>query len=147
MTTITHNRMLKSLYFIGTLLVCTLLLQACSQKVLFQNSSVVPAAEGSIKLKKDKNNNYNIALSVMRLAEPSRLIPPQNVYIVWIETEKNGVKNAGQLKTSSGMFSKTLKSSLNTVTAFKPVRIFITAEDNPGITYPIGQTVLNTTNF
>ena len=83
----------------------------------------------------------------MRLAEPKRLSPPRQMYVVWMETEQNGTKNIGQLNTSSGMFSKTLKSSLKTVSSFKPTKIFITAEDDASIQYPGGQRVLNTDSF
>ncbi len=122
-------------------------IQSCSSKISFQTSSVVPAAEGSIKVKKDKNSNYKVELNVMRLADPTRLNPAKSVYVVWMDTQNNGTKNIGQLKTKSGVFSSTLKSSLNAVTPYKPIRIFITAEDNADITYAVGQKVLETSNF
>lgn len=127
------------------LFLTTLFLHSCgTSKYNFSTSSVVPAAEGSVKVKKDGNSNYKIDLNVMRLAEANRLNPPRQMYIVWMETENNGRKNIGQLKTSSGLFSNTLKSSLNTVTAFKPTSFFITAEDDANIQYPGGQKVLQT---
>lgn len=122
-------------------------MQSCAKKITFAISSVVPAAEGSVKVKKDKNNNYNIDLRLMRLADPKRLTPSKQMYIVWMETDGNGTKNIGQLKTSSSMLSKTLKSSLKTISPFKPTKIFITAEDDRSIQYPGGQTVLTTNNF
>ena len=121
------------------------LLQSCgTTQYNFSTSPVVPAAEGSIKVKKDRNNNYNIDLHVKRLADPKRLSPAKEMYIVWMETEQNGRQNIGQLKTSSGMFSNTLTSSLTTVSTFKPTGFLITAEDNANIQYPGGQTVLST---
>lgn len=125
----------------GTLMLTIFLLGSCSSKFKFMNSSVVPAAEGSVKVKKDNNNNYNIDLSVVRLAEPSRLTPPKTAYVVWMETGANGVKNIGNLKTSSGFMSKTLTSSLETVTSFKPTGFFITAEDNEAVQNP-GQVIV-----
>ncbi|MBA2500887.1 MAG: hypothetical protein H0V30_14270 [Chitinophagaceae bacterium] len=113
----------------------------------FQTSSVVPSAEGSVKVKKDNNNNYSIDLNVIRLADPKRLEPSKSTYVVWIETAENGSKNIGSLNTSSSMFSKTLKSSLKTVSPFKPVSLFITAEDNADIQYPGSQVVLRTDRF
>jgi hypothetical protein len=138
---------IKSALSIAIFLIATILLQSCAHKIGFAASSVVPAAEGSVKVKKDNNNNYNIDLSLIRLAEPKRLSPPKEVYVVWMETEQNGTKNIGQLKTSNSLLSKTLKSSLTTVSSFKPTRIFITAEDDANIQYPGGVTVLNTNNF
>jgi len=43
--------------------------------------------------------------------------------------------------------ANTLKASLNTITSFKPRRIFITAEENGAIQYPAGQVVLTTNNL
>jgi hypothetical protein len=62
-------------------------------------------------------------------------------------TEQNGRKNIGQLKTSTGLFSSKLKSSLETVSTFKPSGFFITAEDDANIQYPGGQVVLRTGDF
>lgn len=135
---------LSSIPIIVTILIGTFLLQSCASKYTFATSSVVPAAEGSVKVKKDNNNNYNIDLSVKRLADPKRLTPPKTLYIVWLEAEQNGTKNIGQLKSSSGMFSSELTSSLKTVSSFKPTAIFITAEDNADIQSPQGPEVLRT---
>ncbi len=137
----------KSTVYIGLFFLGTIFSESCANKITFANSSVVPAAEGAVKIKKDKNKNYDIELSVMRLAEPDRLFPSSHLYIVWMETEGFGTKNIGRLKTSTRMFSKTLKSSLRTVSTFKPTKIFITAEDDANIQYPGGQTVLSTEHF
>ena len=125
-----------------------LLLQSCNTtKYTFSTSSIVPAAEGSVKVKSDKNNNYTIDLDVMRLAEPQRLNPAKATYVVWMQTEKNGNKNIGQLKTASGTFSSTLRSSLKTVSTFEPIGFFITAEEIANIQFPAGQTVLSTNSL
>lgn len=134
-------------FYIVIILFTAFSLSSCAKKIAFATSTVVPAAEGKVKVKNDKNKNYNIALNVIRLVDPKRLIPAKETYVVWMQTEQNGIKNIGQLKTSSGLFSKTLKSSLQTATAFKPVRFFITAENNGNIQYPGMQVVLTTPNF
>ena len=141
------NKISKQIFSatIVTFIIFTFL--SCSRKIAFSTSSVVPAAEGSVKIKKDNNNNYKIKLSMIRLAEPKRLNPPKDFYIVWMETDRNGIKNIGKLETSSGFLSKTLKSSLETVTTFKPTRFFITAEDKPNIQYPSRQEVMRTASF
>ncbi len=137
----------KRIFSIALIFILVLSLASCSRKISFQTSSVVPAAEGSVKVKKDNNNNYSIDLNVIRLADPKRLEPSKSTYVVWIETAENGSKNIGSLNTSSSMFSKTLKSSLKTVSPFKPVSLFITAEDNADIQYPGSQVVLRTDRF
>jgi hypothetical protein len=120
---------------------------SCSSKVAFQQSSVVPAAEGTVSVKDDKNNNYTIKISVDNLAAPERLQPPRELYIVWIETGNNTAANAGQIITSSGAFSAKLSASFETVSNAKPTRVFITAEDNPDTQYPGNQVVLSASNF
>ena len=147
MRTINYALALRSISGVALFFCFAFFLQSCARKITFATSSVVPAAEGSVKVKRDNNKNYNIEINVMRLADPKRLSPPREMYVVWMETEGKGTNNLGQLKTSSGLFSKTLKSSLTTVSAFKPTRIFITAEDDASIQYPAGQTVLSTNSF
>jgi hypothetical protein len=122
-------------------------MSSCAKKFAFATSQVVPAAEGKVKVKKGKNDNYNISLDVIRLAEPQRLQPSRSYYVVWMETEQNGTRNIGQLKSKSGFLSKTLKAELKTVTPFEPRQFFITAEDDAAIQYPNGQIVLRTGNL
>jgi hypothetical protein len=126
---------------ISLTIIILLLFAACTKKITFLNSAVVPAAEGTVTMKKDNNNNYLIDLVVTRLADPGRLTPPRNVYVVWMETSQSGVQNIGQLKTSTKGFSKMLSSSLKTVTPHKPTSFFITAEDDAIGNYP-GMTVV-----
>ena len=120
---------------------------ACATSVTFLNSPVVPAARGSVKIKTDKNKNYDIEVSLSGLAESSRLQPSKLTYIVWMETDQALTKNIGQLNSSKGFMSKELKGSLKTVSADKPVKIFISAEDDAGVQYPGPQVVLSTDKF
>lgn len=139
----------KKAYFTSLLSIAFILFTfaSCSKKVSFNNSSVVPAAIGNVKIKKDKNKNYAIQVKVNRLANPSRLSPSRNVYVVWMEGEQRGVKNIGQFKSSSSLLSKSLKGSLKTAVPFKPSKIYITAEDDGSVQYPGNQVVLSTDSF
>ena len=122
-------------------------LTACgTRKASFNPSSVEPAARGQVKVKKDKNKNYGINVSVRNLAGPDRLPLAKNAYVVWMEGE-NGVQNIGQLRPSEGLFSKTIKASLQTSSPYKPNRIFITAEDASTVQYPGNYIVLATKSF
>lgn len=136
-----HNFRLSTPIFFALFTLLTI--SSCSRKFNFTESVIVPAAKGSVKFKKDKNENYAINLIVRDLAEPGRLIESRNTYVVWANTN-NGVKNLGQLKNASGLFSKKLKSELKTTTPFKPDGFFITAENKADITLPGGQVVLTT---
>jgi hypothetical protein len=120
---------------------------ACAQKVAFLKSSVVPAAEGTVKVKQDKNKNYAIEVVIVDLAEVERLQSSKQTYVVWIETERGNAENIGQLKSSTGFMSKQHKATLETVSSFKPVKLFITAEDGIDIRYPGKEIILTTDHF
>ena len=109
-------------------LASTNLSSSAQKKVSFNNSIIVPGAEGSVKVKKDKNGNYDIDIYTENLPDPKKLTPSQKVYVAWIETKEKGVKNIGQMKSSSSLLSKVRKASITTVSTYKPVKIFITAE-------------------
>jgi hypothetical protein len=120
---------------------------SCAKKTGFQASSVVPAARGNVKVSKDRNKDFVISVSLLDLAEPNRLTPPMHTYVVWMLTEDNITKNIGQIKTSTSMFSRTLKGYFKTVSSFKPVRIIVTAEERADIQTPGTFEVLSTNNF
>ena len=120
---------------------------SCSKSVSFLTSSVVPAARGTVKIKVDNNKNYSIDISLSDLAEVSRLNPPRLTYIVWMVTDHELTKNIGQLKSSMSFMSKRLKGTFRTVSSDKPIKIFITAEDDANIQYPGNQVMLSTDAF
>lgn len=120
---------------------------SCSKKISFLNSSIVPAARGYVEINSDKNKNNVIEIHLTDLAEVQRLEPARQTYVVWMMTDQNLIKNLGQIKSSSSMMSKQLKASFETVTSFKPTRIFITAEDDANTQYAGKQIVLSTKNF
>lgn len=118
---------------------------SCATKVSFLSSSVVPAA----KVKKDGNKNYVIRIKLANLAELTRLQPPKNTYVVWMETDDNRTKNIGQVISSTDFLSKKLKGSMETVSSFRPQKIFITAENDANTQYPSSSSdiILTTNNF
>jgi hypothetical protein len=120
---------------------------SCATSVSFLSSAVVPAARGSVKIKTDNNKNYVIQISLSDLAESTRLQPAKLTFIVWMITDRDLTKNIGQLNSSKGFMSKQLKGSFKTVSSDKPVKIFITAEDDPAVQYPGTQVVLSTDKF
>lgn len=146
MENFTHNPIKRTILVLAAMGVMMLFVTSCARKIRFTNSVVTPAAEGYVKIKKDKNKNYALDIRVNNLASPKRLQPPKQTYVVWIETA-NGGKNIGQMSSASGLFTSSLKASLKTVTSFKPTRLYITAEDNGDIQYPGLQSVLMTDQF
>lgn len=140
------NFQLKNIFW--TFAVITILsFTSCAVKTPFLNSSVVPAAEGYVKIKNDKNKNYVIRIEIVNLAVPGRLTPPKNAYVVWMDDGSNNIKNMGQIKSSSSFMSKALKASFQNISSFRPVKIFITAEFEANIQYPSNEVVLTTNSF
>jgi hypothetical protein len=81
------------------------------------------------------------------LAEVSRLEPSKKAYVVWMETEGLYSKNIGQIKSDSKFLSSKLKASFETVTAIKPSKIYITAEDDTDVQFPGNQLIMETNRF
>jgi hypothetical protein len=141
MKTSVHSLQTKAVPYFAALLFL-LAASACSRTANFATSSVQPAARGQVKIKKDNNDNYALTVNVRYLAEPERLQPAKQVYVVWSKTPDNRELNLGQLKISHGLFSHTLKGTLEAVSPFKPSQVYITAEDRADIEYPSTYTVL-----
>jgi len=134
---------MKKLYYLFMSLNLLLLGgSSCAHKTTFLTSTVVPAAEGTINWKKDKNDNYVISIKMVNLAEVERLQPPKKAYVVWLENQEGRPKNLGQINSSNETFSKKLKATFETVSSFKPTKIFITAEDESDVNYPSTMVVL-----
>ncbi len=134
--------------FNGFLMIVILFsINACTKKIAFLTSSVVPAARGDVKVNKDKNMNYVIQVHISELAEVSRLSPPKQSYVIWMVTDQNITKNIGKIDSKMGGLSKQLSASFETVSAFKPNKIFITAEDDASVQLPNSQIILSTDNF
>ena len=129
------------------IMLIVLTMVSCSKKVSFMTSSVVPAARGYVRVKNDDNKNYASEIHLSDLAEVKRLQPAKNTYVIWMETDKQMTKNIGQINSSVNSITKKLKASFETVSSFKPIKIFITAEDEASVQYPGTQVVLTTDRF
>jgi len=108
-------------------------ISSCATTAQFPVSSVTPAADIVAKMKQDKNGNYKVLITAKNLASAERLDPPKKYYVVWSNTEKEGVRSLGKL-----IINNAETTSLETVTPFKFTEIFITAEELEDVTYPSG---------
>jgi hypothetical protein len=79
---------------------------------------------------------------VYDLAGSERLTPPKSTYVVWLVTADNRAKNIGQINTSNS-----LDANFETVSAFRPSKIMITAEDDANLLYPSYSEVILTTDY
>jgi cell division protein FtsL len=147
MTMTKFSTLTKSIFLTLAAAMMIFSFSSCATKTTFLTSSIVPAAEGSVKVKKDGNNNYAIKLQLSNLAAPGRLTPPKNFYLVWMVTDDDITKNMGQIISSTSFLSKRLTGSFETVSSFKPKKIFITAEDDATIQHPFSEVVFTTAFF
>lgn len=115
------------------------LVSSCSTTVSFPVSKLAPAAEGSTKIRQDKNGNYHITVMIDYLADADRLIPPRSQYIVWVEKDDGSFQNIGIIASD-----RLNKARLKTTTPFVPYRIIVTAEDEGEVTWPGTQVLFRT---
>lgn len=134
-------------YIVLTSFIMLTAIFGCSQKINFETSPIVPAARGTVTVKKDNNENYRIHISLSNLAEPDRLQPAKKTYVVWMETKENMTKNIGQINTSGSLLSSKLRSSFETVSTDRPNKIFITAENDEMVQYPGNFVIMTTKSF
>jgi hypothetical protein len=102
-------------------------------------SSLVPAASGTVKVQKDQNGNAKLDIKVSNLADPARLTPPEDKYVVWIRPNDGEARKQGALSVDND-----LNGELETVTTSKDCEVFITAEQSASVSVPTGPEVLHT---
>lgn len=115
------------------LLALVFFIASCASTVRFPVSTVVPAADIVAKKKEDKNGNYNLTVTAKNLASAERLNPSSNYYVVWIQTESEGIRSVGRLLNKN---AKT--ASIEAITPFNFQEVFITAEKQDGLSIPLG---------
>ena len=116
-----------------TLLALVFIMASCANISKFPVSEVTPAADILVQRQHDRNGNSKIKVTAKNLSAVERLTPPKKVYVVWILTENDGVRNLGQLKNKN-----VENAEIKTLTPFKFTQIFITAEDEAEVSYPNG---------
>jgi hypothetical protein len=141
------HKLAKSIFLTVFVVMMIIPFSSFAKKFTFINSTVVPGADGYVKVKKDNNQNYNIKVEVSDLAEVERVQASKTTYVVWMETDEGNAENLGQLNSSRSFFSKQKTASLETASSYKPVKVFITTEEGVNTQYPGRQVVLTTENF
>ncbi|MDP4239073.1 MAG: hypothetical protein Q8904_06325 [Bacteroidota bacterium] len=129
---------MKTINYI-TFFVLLILLASCATTVKFPVSTLAPAADGSVTITKDQNNNYVINMKVKYLASPDRLVPARKCYVVWLLTNSGTNINLGML-----IGDKNNNASFKSVNSSKPIQIFVTAEDAGDLSFPGNQELFRT---
>ncbi len=127
---------MRKLVFLVTAfaLFCTLLF---AKKISLTASSIVPAAQGTVDVGKDRNGNTEIKIQVEHLAKPENLSPSESVYIVWLQERESPPENQGELKVNNK-----LQGAFQGVSPRKAFDLFVTAEQDTTVKMPAGPEVL-----
>mgnify|MGYP005750571635 CR=1 FL=1 len=118
------------------LLLSVFALSSCSKSFTFPVSTLTPAADGEVILKKVKGSVYTFEVKVENLASPSRLTPSKSHYIVWAENDQGEYQNLGSMELSKKNVAK-LEGAL----MYEPTYFFITAEDVINANWPGNQEI------
>jgi len=113
-----------------------LLTLSCSTTKKFPVSDVVPAANIKAKISTDDSSNTKVKITAIHLANPERLSPSKKLYVVWIITENDLLKNLGKIVQDNDS-----KISVTFNTPFEIKEIFITAENDGNVNKP-GKTMI-----
>jgi hypothetical protein len=105
---------------------------SASKEYPMKASSSVPAAAGIVKVQRDKDNgNTKLDIRVWHLANPSRLTPPANAYLVWVRPRDGAAVKQGAIRVD-----KDQKGEVKLVTEAKDFEVFITAEQSESADVP-----------
>lgn len=128
-------RTFKILAIIGVVALMT----SCASTSKFPVSQVTPAADITVKTMKQGKPNYLVTITANNLAASERLNPPKEIYVIWAISEAGVIRNVGHF-TQKNAVKSTYKASF----PYKPVEIFITAEDEEGLCQPAGTEITRT---
>ena len=139
-----HNtkNMKAKIFTISLFIMIAFWFTSCSNKAFFLQSSVLPAATGYVEVSRDKSENYIIKIDLKNFAGAERLDPSNLTYVVWMVTAREAAVNIGRISTSNS-----LKATFETKSSFRPVKVFITAEEQENVRYPGSMVILTTDRF
>ena len=121
-------------------LLLSLAAAAWGDEIPLTASQIVPAGEGKVSFKHDRNKNTRFTVHAKHLARPDPLTPAKTEYVVWVQARGKDPQNAGTLKLNDN-----LEGSLAGTTPYQTFDIMVTAEENANADRPSGPEVLRGT--
>lgn len=122
-------RPIKYVFLIGIVTLIT----SCTSTATFPLSKLVPAADITAKIKKQGKQNYLVTITANNLAASERLNPPKEIYIIWAVSDASVTRNVGYFIQQNA-----IKSIYHASFPYKPIEIFITAENEEDLCEPMG---------
>lgn len=116
-----------------------ILTTSCAHTSKFPVSDLVPAADITAKIKKQGKLNYLIIITANNLAASNRLNPPKEIYIIWAVSESRVTRNVGYFIQQNAE-----KAIYQASFPYRPIEVFITAEDEEDLCKPSGVEISRT---
>jgi hypothetical protein len=114
-------------------IVTVVLITSCSSTIKFPVSQITPAADITAKSKKQGKSNYLVTIKADNLANSERLNPPKKTYVIWVVSDSGVIRNVGNFAQKNAV-----SATYNASFPYKPIEIFITAEEVDGLCEPAG---------
>ncbi|SFF09576.1 hypothetical protein SAMN05216283_102647 [Sunxiuqinia elliptica] len=118
-----------------------------AKRINFNFSTIVPTVTGYVEVKGGSNRNHYIKIKISNLDRIEKMECSELTYVLWMETDQDETENLGQLVSTPVLFSSKLQVTVETVSSYQPVKVFITTESEVNVQYPGQQVVLTTDRF
>lgn len=125
---------MKTKNYIPLVLLAAVAVWSCASSGL-SFSPKIPAADGTVKFAKADNGQTSIHLVVKHLANPDKLTPPVNTYVVWVQDGRNSApEKIGEL-----VLDQNLDGELKGETPLHSFEMFVTGETSGEVARPSGE--------
>lgn len=121
-------------------------LMACGSTSDLLTSCFIPVSP-YVKVKADRHDQYRITFYQSHLMKIPQGQSEKQSYVVWMVTDSGVTQNIGVLRASSWLSTGAFKSTFRPGLYERPVRIYITVEDDPGILTSNTAIVYSTSRF
>jgi hypothetical protein len=122
-------------------------ISSCGGTTDFLASAFIPNARGYVKVRTDRQEQYIVKVNLKNLIPLPEPTSNTSSYVVWMVSDMGITKNIGVLQTSTLFFTNIHRTTFRLESPIRPTRIFITAEDNPGIPFSNTEIVFSTSTF
>lgn len=119
---------------------CAMTQKKMDQGQPMEVSDKAPAGEGTVKAVKGDGGNTALTVKVKHLAPASRLVDDASVYVVWVEPPNAPPQNVGVLSVNADK-----EGVLNTLTPHRRFKVMITPEASAQAQEPSNDEVFTST--
>jgi hypothetical protein len=132
------NMKLNRAFVVSGILSVTLLAGCASNRQALSRSTSIPAAEGEIQAKEEKNGNTHLKIKVDHLAIPAAVDSDASTYVVWAEDKDSGkLTNLGAMQVNDKK-----QGNMEAITPLKKFDVYITPEGQATAEQPSGERLL-----